>query len=59
MNINVRFGNAPRRRRRRRTGVAAAILAIVAGIAAIAGKMLKDQKRSEQRPTASGAPAPR
>ncbi len=57
MNINVRFGNAPRRRRRRRTGVAAAILAIIAGVAAIAGKVMKDQKRSEPRVPTHGTPA--
>jgi hypothetical protein len=59
MNISVRFGNAPRRRRRRRNGVAAVILAVIAGIAAIAGKMMKDQRRNESRLPAPGVPAPR
>ncbi|MEK7469448.1 MAG: hypothetical protein AAB074_18900 [Planctomycetota bacterium] len=59
MDINVRFGKAPRRRRRKRAGVAAAVVAIAAAIAVFAGKMIKGQQRAQQPPAPLGTPGPR
>ncbi|MCE9583607.1 MAG: hypothetical protein K8T20_14075 [Planctomycetes bacterium] len=50
MDINVRFGHAPRRRRRRRASVATAIAAIVLAGLAVAGKIFKDARRVTSPP---------
>jgi hypothetical protein len=58
MGINIRIGNAPRRRRRRKAGVFTIIGAAIVAIAAALAKMNADKKQAKLPQPALPAEAP-